>query len=297
MFMERVEVGFPSGSQKCAGWLYLPAGPPKPRPIVVMGHGLGANREMGLDRFARRFAAAGIGVLVFDYRHFGGSDGDPRQVVNIARQREDWTAAVAYARTLRGFDATRIALWGTSLGGGHALTVAPDDAYIAAVVAQVPFVSGFSSALAKGLLSFVKVGFLAASDLVFGTILRKPVQIRLAGRKRATAMMTGSDVPGGFGRLAEESPSYRPKIAARAALSILFDRPARHVKELKMPVLYVLCDNDSITPVKPALRAAGKTKHAVVKRYPAGHFDLYFDELFEQTVYDQTEFLTSVLRP
>ncbi|MGW0180080.1 alpha/beta hydrolase, partial [Nocardia sp. NPDC003345] len=295
--MERVEVGFPSGGQKCAGWLYLPAGPPKPRPIVVMGHGLGGNREMGLDRFARRFAAAGMGVLVFDYRHFGDSDGDPRQVVNLARQREDWTAAIAYARTLRGFDATRIALWGTSLGGGHALSVAPDDAYIAAVVAQVPFVSGLRSALAKGPLSLIKVGTLAFTDLVFGTLFRKPVGIRLAGRKRAAAMATGTDVPTGFGRLAEESRTYRPKIAARAALSILFDRPARHVKDLKMPVLYAVCDGDSVTPVKPTLRAADKTKHAVVKRYPGNHFDIYFDEVFEQAVYDQTDFLTSILRP
>lgn len=295
--MERVEVGFPSGGQKCAGWLYLPAGPPKPRPIVVMGHGLGANREMGLDRFARRFAAAGMGVLVFDYRHFGNSDGDPRQVVNIARQREDWIAAVAYARTLRGFDATRIALWGTSLAGGHVLAVAPDDAYIAAVVAQVPYVSGFSSAWAKGPISLLKVTTTAITDVVFGTILRKPVQIRLAGRKRANAMLTGPDVPAGFGRLAEESPAYRPKIPARTAFPLLFGRPGRHAKELKMPVLYALCDKDSITPVKPALRAAAKTKHAVVKRYPAGHFDIYFDEIFEQAVYDQTEFLTSVLRP
>lgn len=295
--MERVEVGFPSGGQKCAGWLYLPAGPPKPRPIVIMGHGLGANREMGLDRFARRFAAAGMGVLVFDYRHFGDSDGDPRQLVNIARQREDWISAIAYARTLRGFDATRIALWGTSLGGGHALSVAPDDTYLAAVVVQVPFISGFSSALAKGPVSMAKVTTLAAADLVFGTIFRKPVQIRLAGRKRSTAMLSGADVPAGFGRLAEESTTYRPKVPARAALSILFDRPARQVKELKMPVLYALCDNDSVTPVKPALRAAERTKHAVVKRYPAEHFDIYFDEVFEQAVYDQTEFLTSVLRP
>ncbi|MEU4316501.1 alpha/beta fold hydrolase [Nocardia sp. NPDC024068] len=295
--MERVEVGFPSGGQKCAGWLYLPAGPPKPRPIVVMGHGLGGNREMGLDRFARRFAAAGMGVLAFDYRHFGDSDGDPRQIVNLTRQREDWTAAIAYARTLRGFDATRIALWGTSLGGGHALSVAPDDAYIAAVVAQVPFVSGMRSALAKGPLSLIKVGTLAFTDLVFGTLLRKRVGIRLAGRKRAAAMMSGTDVPTGFGRLAEESRAYRPKIAARAALSILFDRPARHVKELKMPVLYAICEADKVTPVKPVLRAAGKTKHAVVKKYPGGHFDIYFDEVFEQAVYDQTDFLTSILRP
>ncbi|MEU1986170.1 alpha/beta fold hydrolase [Nocardia sp. NPDC019395] len=295
--MERVEVGFPSGGQKCAGWLYLPAGPPKPRPIVVMGHGLGANREMGLDRFARRFAAAGMGVLAFDYRHFGNSDGDPRQMVNIARQREDWTAAIAYARTLRGFDATRIALWGTSLGGGHVLAVGPDDAYIAAVVAQAPFVSGVSSALAKGPISLVKVATLAIMDAVFGRIFGKPVQVRLAGRKRATAMSTGAGIPSGFGRLAEESPAYRPKIPARVGIPLFFDRPGRYAKELKMPVLYTLCDKDSVTPVKPALRVAGKTKHAQVKRYPAGHFDIFFDDLFEQVVYDQTEFLTSILRP
>jgi hypothetical protein len=34
-----------------------------------------------------------------------------------------------------------------------------------------------------------------------------------------------------------------------------------------------------------------------VKRYPVGHFDVYFDDHFELAVYDQTEFLVSVLRP
>ncbi|MBF6439350.1 alpha/beta hydrolase [Nocardia cyriacigeorgica] len=295
--MERVEVSFPSGGEQCAAWLYRPDGVPKPRPLVVMGHGLGANREMGLDRYARRFAAAGMGVLVFDYRHFGASDGAPRQLLHIARQREDWHAAIAYARTIRGFDATRIALWGTSFGGGHVLSVAPDDAYIAAVVAQVPFTSGWASAMAKGPTSLTKVATIAATDLLIGPIRRKPVPVRLAGRKRAAALMSAPDVPEGFGRLAEESESYQPKVAARVAFSALFDAPGRRAKALKMPVLYALCDNDSVAPVKPALRAAERTKHAIVKRYDAGHFDIYFDDVFEQAVHDQTEFLVSVLRP
>ncbi|MEU4343213.1 alpha/beta fold hydrolase [Nocardia sp. NPDC023852] len=295
--MERVEVGFPSGSEQCAAWLYRPDGAPKPRPLVVMGHGLGANREMGLDRYARRFAAAGIAVLVFDYRHFGASQGTPRQVVNIARQRADWHAAIAFARTLRGIDATRIALWGTSFGGGHVLSVAPDDAYIAAVVAQVPFTSGLASALAKGPISLVKVATIATTDLLIGPIRRKPVGIRLAGRKWAAALMSASDVPDGNRRLVEESETYEPKVAARVAISALFDAPGRRAKALKMPVLYALCDNDSIAPVKSAMQAADRTKHAIVKRYPAGHFDIYFDDVFEKAVYDQTEFLVSVLRP
>ncbi|WP_216911891.1 alpha/beta fold hydrolase [Nocardia sp. NBC_01377] len=295
--MERVEVGFTSGGDQCAAWLYPPDGVPKPRPLVVMGHGLGGTREMGLDRYARRFAAAGMAVLVFDYRHFGASQGTPRQVVNIARQREDWRNAIAFARTLRGIDKTRIALWGTALGGGHVLTIAPQDDYIAAVVAQAPCTSGWASTMVKGPINVTKVVTIAATDLLIGPIRRKPVGIKLAGRKRSAALMSARDVPEGYGRLAEDSESWQPKVAARFAFPALFNAPGRRAKALKMPVFYAIADNDSVAPAKPALKAAERTKHAVVKRYPVGHFDLYFDDVFEQVVYDQTEFLVSVLRP
>ncbi|MFE6864620.1 alpha/beta hydrolase [Nocardia sp. NPDC057668] len=295
--MERVEVGFPSGGEQCAGWLYLPDGPPRPRALVVMGHGLGADREMGLDRYARRFAAAGMAVLAFDYRHFGASGGEPRQLIHIGRQREDWHAAIAYARTLRGIDATRIALWGSSFGGGHALSVAPDDHYIAAVVAQCPFTSGWSSAMAKGPISLTRTGTLALTDLLIGPIIRRPITARLAGKKHSAALMSAADVPEGFGRLAEESTQYRPKVPARVGLSTLFDAPARHTKDIKAPVFYAICDNDSVAPAGPTRKAAERTKHAVVKQYPIGHFEIYFDEWFEKAVHDQIEFLTAVLRP
>lgn len=290
-------MGFGSGNEQCAAWLYLPDGPPKPRPLVIMGHGLGANREMGLDRYARRFAAAGMGVLIFDYRHFGASGGKPRQLINIARQRDDWRAAIAFARTLKGFDATRIALWGTSFGGGHVLSIAHEDDYLAAVVAQCPFSSGWSSAWAKGPISITKTGTLALIDVLVGPIRRKPVGVRLAGRKRSAALMSAPDVPEGFGRLAEESDQYQPKVAARVGFSALFDAPWRRTKGIKVPVLYAVCDNDSVAPTGPTLKAAERTKHSVVKQYPIGHFDIYFDDWFEKAVYDQTEFLVSVLRP
>ena len=68
----RSEIHFPSQGERCAAWLYLPQGG-RPAPIIVMAHGLGGVRQMRLDSYAERFQAAGYACLVFDYRHFGGS--------------------------------------------------------------------------------------------------------------------------------------------------------------------------------------------------------------------------------
>ena len=71
-----------------------------------------------------RFAEAGFAVLIFDYRYFGESEGRPRQLLLTRLQREDVQAAVRFARSQAGIDPNRIALWGTSLGGGHVFYVA-----------------------------------------------------------------------------------------------------------------------------------------------------------------------------
>lgn len=54
--------------------------------MIVMAHSLGGVRQMRLDAFARRFSAAGCRCLVFDYRHFGASAGEPRQLLSVRRQ-------------------------------------------------------------------------------------------------------------------------------------------------------------------------------------------------------------------
>jgi pimeloyl-ACP methyl ester carboxylesterase len=77
-------------------------------------------------------------ALVFDYRGFGESGGAPRQVVDLPSQHEDLRAVVAWVRGRDDLDADRVALWGTSLGGAHVISVAADDPRIVAVVAQIP---------------------------------------------------------------------------------------------------------------------------------------------------------------
>jgi pimeloyl-ACP methyl ester carboxylesterase len=145
----RHDVSFASGEDTCAAWLYLPDGVPAP-PVVILGHGLGATREMRLDAFAERFARAGIAALAFTYRHFGDSTGQPRQLLSIKRQLADWDAAIAWVKDRRDVNGTRIALWGSSFGGGHSITVASRHPELKAAVSQCPFTDGLASALALG---------------------------------------------------------------------------------------------------------------------------------------------------
>ena len=70
----------------------------EPVPGIVMTHGLGGTKDMLLEAYALRYTEAGYGVLTFDYRCFGASDGEPRQLLVIPQQLEDLAAAVAYAR-------------------------------------------------------------------------------------------------------------------------------------------------------------------------------------------------------
>lgn len=129
------------------GWWYAPAPSPAadrgpgvvPAPVVVMAHGFSAVKEMGLDRFAAAFAAAGYAVLVYDHRNLGASDGEPRGRIDVWAQARDYRAALDWVSGRPGVDAGRIALWGSSYSGGEVLVVGAADDRVRAVVAQVPF--------------------------------------------------------------------------------------------------------------------------------------------------------------
>src|SRR4051812_44495085 len=109
--IERLEARFGSGETTCAAWNY----PGTNGGCVIMAGGGAVTKEPGTDPFARRFHEAGFTVLAFDSRRRGESGGEPRQIVRIGEQLADWGAAIAFARTLPGVDAERLAIWGFSL--------------------------------------------------------------------------------------------------------------------------------------------------------------------------------------
>lgn len=103
---------FDSGGTRCAARVYRTSAADRELPVVVMAHGFGSPRALRLYAYAEHFAAAGYLVVVFDYRGFGESEGEPRQLLDIRMQHEDWRAALRFARSLDGVDCDRVVAWG-----------------------------------------------------------------------------------------------------------------------------------------------------------------------------------------
>jgi len=141
------DICIPSRGEQLAAYLYRPESPHGDVPCVVMAHGFSATRDDGLPAYAEAFRDAGFAVVLFDYRHFGASTGEPRQLLDIGRQHDDYRSVIAWARRLDGIDPDRIVLWGSSFSGGHVLAVAAGDPRIAAVVSQAPFTDAIPALL------------------------------------------------------------------------------------------------------------------------------------------------------
>jgi pimeloyl-ACP methyl ester carboxylesterase len=239
---------------------------------------------------------AGIAALVFTYRHFGDSDGMPRQLLDIERQLEDWSAALAFARGFQGIDTTRIALWGSSFGGGHVIEAARRDGDVAAVVSQCPFTDGLASLGAAGARSVARLTVLALRDEWARVRGKPPVMIPLVGRPGSTALMTSPDSEAGYGALIPPGMVFADKVAARIVNRVPLYRPGRSARNVSAPILFCICDDDAVAPAETAARYARTAPRGEVKRYPIGHFDIYVGEPFERAVRDQTEFLVRHLR-
>jgi alpha-beta hydrolase superfamily lysophospholipase len=244
-----------------------------------------------LDAFAERFARAGFAVFVFDYRHFGDSEGKPRQLLDISRQQEDWRAAVETARHIPEIDPNRIAVWGTSFSAGHVLCLCSQDDSIAAAVAQVPFVDGPATARMTRLGDILRLAYHAVLDAARGWLGLSPHYIAAVGLPGEAAAIAIPEAKQVEANLVPPGVVWKNEVAARILLSLLRYRPARAVGKIRFPVLYCLAVNDNVTPYPTAATAASHTPRAEVRRYPLSHFDIYVGDPFEQAVSDQIEFL------
>jgi len=293
---DRLDVFFDSWGDRCAAWLYRPADPEGVVPCVVMGGGFTAVREMRLDAFAERLARAGFAALVFDYRHFGASDGEPRQLLDVKRQLADWASAIAYARTLDGVDPERIAVWGSSLGGGHVMTTAARDHRLAAAVAQVPFADGLAQVREFPPAQALRLTAEGLKDEWAALTGKQAHYIEAWGPPGATAMMTSASVTEGMPRITPAGSSYANRVAARIATRLPWYRPGRLTPRIRCPILFCIGERDDLTPPGPAEKAAAAAPRAKIMRYPFGHYDIYVGEGFERAVADQTAFLQRHLR-
>jgi dienelactone hydrolase len=294
MTHSRLDVEFRSGGDTCRAWLFRPEKPKSVRiPCIVMAHGFGATRGGALSPYAERFAEDGYLVLVFDYRHFGDSEGSPRQLLSVKAQLEDFQSALDYARRLHGVDPSRVALWGSSFSGGHVIAAAAHDGRVAAVSSQCPMMDGRAASLAAmahggvgGTLRLAAHGIL---DLACALVGAEPHMIPIVGPPGTIAAMSTADALSGYQGMMP--PDFVNRVAARITLTLGGYRPGQLAAKLRCPVLIQICEKDSVAPPAAAEAAARRAgARAEVTRYPVGHFDVYTGADFERSVADQRAF-------
>lgn len=136
-------VEFFSEGARLRGFLHRPAAAADRLPFIVQGPGwLGLADAKLYAPYHQAFADAGFAVLIFDYRGFGGSEGD-RGFISPTWQLEDWRNAIAYMRSRPDIDAERGAIFGSGgTGGGNAVLVAAAEPAMRATISQVPVCDG-----------------------------------------------------------------------------------------------------------------------------------------------------------
>src|SRR3954466_1900434 len=212
--MRREDIEFHSGGNTCAAWLYRPEAD-EPHPIVVLAHGFGGVREARLWAYAERFAAAGIAALVFDYRHFGASEGEPRQLLDVERQLDDWRAAIAFARGLEGVDPERVARWGASVGGRHVATLAAEGRGVAAAISQGTFIDGPPTLWALGPRNLLRLAGAGLRGAPPRLLRRPPYMLPVVGAPGSLAAMNSPDAEPGYRALFPADVPFRNEVAAR----------------------------------------------------------------------------------
>lgn len=276
----RSDVAFSSQGRTLRGWLYRPDTPEgASAAAVVMAHGFSAVKEQYLDRYAEVFAAAGLGVLVYDHAHFGASDGLPRQEVDPTAQKRGYRDAISFAQTIPWIDPDRIGIWGTSFSGGHVIEVAAIDRRVRCVVAQVPQISGSSSAQRR-----------TRADLVPAQLRRfeadrsarfrgeEPAMLlAVSDDPRQPCAMPGQDGHAFFTGTQAFAPAWRNAVTLRSAELSRENEPGVHITRISpTPLLMIVAEDDGLTATDLCLEAYQRAlppKDLVL--VPGGHFDPY----------------------
>lgn len=277
----RKDISFKSCGLECRGWLYLPdgVGADEKSPAIVMAHGFSAVKEQGLAEFAEPFAAAGFAVLVFDYRCFGDSDGEPRCQLFPLDMVEDYRNAISWLSEHPAVDAGRIGIWGTSFSGGLVAYTAAIDKRVKAVVAQVPSIIGPETRYAMNPVKWEQVGEFLLRERIARYRSGEVGYLKVVAPDDEPCVLAGKENYDAYMALKAEAPNWRNEITIESLEKIRMFDPAAPIHHLTPRALLIIAaTDDNLIPLE-ALRGsferAGEPKKFL--EYPIRHFDIYAD--------------------
>jgi hypothetical protein len=241
---------------------------------VVQGPGwLGLKDAKLYVRYHEALTEAGFGVLVFDYRGFGDSEGR-RDRLSPRDQLEDLVAAVTYLASREDVDPDRIGAFGSGgTGGGNAILLAAADPRVRAVVSQLPVADGADwlhrMRSEDGWLAFLQTLADDRRERVLsgaGRLVNPREEIMVPTAERRTTTVK-----------ADVDDRVPTAISLQAADEILEYRPLDAAAGLLTPLLVIAVENDATTPTDHAEQlyaAAAGPKELVLQRH-SSHYAAY----------------------
>ncbi|MFG4467141.1 alpha/beta hydrolase [Acinetobacter baumannii] len=259
--------------------------------VILMAHGFAGLRQFKLIQYAQRFAQAGYAVILFDYRYWGGSIGKPREMISINSQLEDWKTMIQYASTCKFIDNRRIVLWGTSLSGGYALSLASELKNIQAIMVQIPYVDGAETAKLYPLQRYPQALKLSSQDYMGSKMGLNPKRLPVVDQYKLCFMPT-ADSYYGYLSIVNLDYYWSGEVPARVFFNLMRYRPIQLVRQINIPVLFIAAQHDSLIPIESSREAATNIAPFVsYHEWDMKHFDIYHGSWFEKAVTTQLEFL------
>ena len=297
----RQSISIPIDNTCISGWLYLPEDIVEPIPCVILSNGFCGTKDAVLEDYALRFANIGVAAITYDYRFFGESGGEPRQLFNGVKQMEDLRAVIDYARNQEKIDENRIVLWSTSAAGRYGIIIAAEDKKIAGVISQCPSLDhGKDDKLIlkrEGIGYFLMLFIHAQRDKGRSRFGLSTHFIPAVGKPGSFALLNAPGALEGYQSLMSESEHFINKICGRSMLMMQGPNVTKVAQNVECPVLILVCEKDTtVSPdsyKKVAEILGGK---ATVIKYPFGHFDIYKGENFDKAIESQLSFLKRVIQ-
>jgi uncharacterized protein len=271
--MQTTQVEFFSGGDRVRGLWRTPDAAAGRLRAIVQGPGwLGLKDAKLYVRYHEALTDAGFGVLVFDYRGFGDSEG-PREL-SPSVQLQDLVSAVTYLTTREDVDEDAIGVFGTGgTGGGNAVLLADADPRVRAAVSQVPVADG-RDWLHRMRSESDWLAFLAALDedrrlratTGQGRRVHPREEIMVPTAERRTTTIK-----------ADVDDRIPTAVSLAAADEILDYRPIDAARRLTTPLMVVGVEGDATTPTDhaEALYEAAKGARRLVMQRHTTHYAAY----------------------
>ncbi len=282
-----------------SGWFYKAEGT-EPLPCIILSHGFSGTKDALLEQYALKFNANGYHCITYDYRHYGTSGGEPRQLYCGVYQVEDLKAMVNDASARECIQSDAIILWGTSAGAGYGFEVASENKAIAGVIGQCGAYDHkedsklYTERVGYGF--FLKLFVHAQKDKGRSRLGLSPHTFAAYGQPGTIAMINS---PGAFDEVEElfkTSESFQNTTCARLAFMPHAMSPMDAAPDIKCPVLIQVCTEDNLVSPNSHLRLADLLKDkATVIEYPINHFDIYSGKNYDKATEDQIAFINRCL--